>query len=157
MRKAKYSMRQVVCRNSSCIGYSSNVARPGYWVMYRGDSEGLRMARVLGRIEYAQFVHGARTPDVRGSLAVIRLTMGGTHANIAWVDPGDVVECYEKPPAALMAWITGPDWVKSKRDIARILAMSEYGTTSEEFISSRDDPAKPYNARPEFCAQYIIE
>ena len=32
MRKARYDMQKVVCKNSSCIGYSSNIAKPGYWI-----------------------------------------------------------------------------------------------------------------------------
>lgn len=147
MRRATYDRKKVICPNSSCIGYSSNVAKPGYWISYKNGFDSQSIARVLGRI--------ASPHDVGGFLAVMRLSMVGTHASIAWVDPKDVSECYEKPPRALLDWITGDDWVKTAGDIARIVAMSEHGTTSESFIRTRNDPEKAYNARPEYVAQFI--
>lgn len=150
VRKAKYDLRKVVCRKASCLGYSSNVAKPGYWVSFVGGSDELCIGRVIGRIAKTD---GA---DCRGYLAVMRLTMESTHAFVAWVNPDDVRHCYEKPPAALLTWITGSDWVKSAADVARMVAMSQYGTTSDEFIATRNDPEKAYNARPEYAEQFIL-
>lgn len=152
MRKARYDMRQVICRNSSCLGYSSIYAKPGYWVAYRGLSGEACIGRVLGRI--AETDRGS--PNCAGHLAVMRLFMECTHAGIAWVNPDDVTHCYAKPPRDLLAWITGDDWVQSKRDIARIIAMDQHGTTSDSFIASRDEPDKAYNARPQYVAQFIL-
>ena len=127
MRKATYDLRKVVCRNASCIGYSSNIAKPGYWITWNGGNS---TGRVLGRIAESDHFPG------KGYLAVIQLHAANKHAGIQWVNPDDVVCCYEKPPAKLLAWLCGEDWVKNKDDIARIIAMSHHGTLSEEYIDN---------------------
>lgn len=159
MRKAKYDRKQVICKKSSCIGHSTNVARPGSWIRYNVDETGSmrahsRIGRVLGRIDRADGPDGF---EYRGWLAVIYLSLSGRTGAIAWVDPDTVRECYENPPANLFAWITGEQWVKTKGDIARIIAMAQHGTTGEEYIATRDDPDKPYNARPEYARQFVLE
>lgn len=154
MRKARYDMRQVVCVNSQCLGNSSNIAKPGYWIAYKSSAQ-IRFARVLGRIAETQQRDGLE--DCAGWIAAITLYCELTSAGIAWVNPADVVACYDTPPRNLLAWITGQDWVKNKGDIARIIAMSQYGTTSEQFITSRNDPEKAYNARPEYVDQFILK
>ena len=155
MRKARYDMRQVVCRNSSLIGYSTNIAKPGYWIASRSDVEGeTRLGRVLGRIAETDRLGGT---DCVGWLAVVGLGIEATHAFVRWINPADVIACYEKSPAALLSWLTGDEWVRSKRDIARLVAMSEYGTMSEKFIASRNDPDKAYNARQEYVDQFILK
>lgn len=159
MRKARYSMKQVICRNSSLLGFSSNLAKPGYWVAWRDSPvvgqplPELRIGRVLGRIEEAE---GYNLPKCAGFLAVVALTMECTHAGVRWVNPADVTQCYEKPPAELLAWLTGDAWVKNKNDIARIVAMSEHGTLSDRYIANRDNPDQAYNARPEYIKQFIL-
>lgn len=151
MRKAKYDLRMVVCRKASCLGYSSNVAKPGYWVSFVGDSGESCLGRVVGRIAKTDGL------DCRGYLAVMRLSMECTHAFVTWVNPDDVRHCYKKPPAALLNWITGAEWVKSAADVARLIAMSRHGTTSDQFIATRDDPEKAYNARPEYVNQWVLK
>lgn len=155
MRKAKYDLKQVICPNASCIGHSSNVARPGYWVRFTGLSGESCMGRVLGRIAVAENA-GPDSTSCRGMLAIIRLHGCAQSAGITWVRREDVTECYAKPPRDLFAWITGDDWVKSAKDIHRIVAMDQYGTLQEQFIASRNDPEKAYNARPEYVAQFIL-
>lgn len=152
MRKANYDCKRVICKNSSGLGYSSNVAKPGYWIAFKGGSGEQCIGRVLGRIAETD----RQGADCAGCLAVIRLHMESTHAGIAWVNPNDVTHCYEKPPADLLAWITGSEWVKNKGDIARIIAMAQHGTTSESFIATRNDPEKAYNARPSYIKQFIL-
>ena len=148
MRKARYNLRQTVCPKSSCIGYSSNVAKPGYWIAYDGG-----IARVLGQIEECPYDGGV---SVKGWIVAIRLIMECTHAGVTWIDPQTVTHCYSKPPADLLTWFTGDEWVKNKGDIARIIAMGEHGTLSDSFISTRNDPDKPYNSRPAYVAQFIL-
>lgn len=151
MQKARYDLRKVICKNSSGIGYSSNVAKPGYWVVCRiSETAAPTMGRVIGRIAESQ--NGAGV----GHLAVMCLGMGGTFAMVRWVDPDLVLECYEKPPAQLLAWLTADDWVKNKDDIARLVAMNQHGSTSEQFIGNRNDPQNAYNARPEYVRQFIL-
>ncbi len=151
MQKARYDLRKVTCKNSSLIGFSSNVAKPGYWVVCKTDPAGTPvMGRVMGRVAESQNGEGV------GHLAVMVLGMGGTHAFVRWIDPALVSECYETAPADLLAWLTGDNWVKDKNDIARLVAMSQYGTTSDRYIASRDDADKAYNARPEYVRQFIL-
>ena len=152
MRKATYSLKKVICPNAHCIGSSSNVAKPGYWVSYsEGPGKPQYLGRVLGRIDETD------SPDYCvGYIAVIRLILDGKAAGIAWMNPRDVSACYERPPTALFSWLTGADWVKNKNDIARIVAMSEHGTLSDQFIESRHDPEKRYNASPAYIAQFIL-
>lgn len=151
MRKARYDMRQVVCPNASCIGHSSNIAKPGYWITWNMHGS-LRTGRVLGRIAECD----DDGYDCAGFLVVMMLHVGHMHAGIQWIEPTTVTECYDKPPKELFAWITGDDWVKNKGDIARLIAMSEHGTTSESYIATRNDPDKPYNSRPGYNEQYIL-
>ena len=153
MRKAKYDLRKVICPNSSCIGFSNNTAKPGYWITWKTDETHYGIGRVLGRI--AKTDHDGS--DCAGYLAVMALFMESTHAGVRWVDPREVTTCYEKPPADLLAWITGADWVKNAKDVARMVAMSEHGTTSDDYIATRNDPDKAYNARPEYVAQFILK
>lgn len=151
MRKARYDLRKVVCPNSSYLGYSSNVAKPGYWITWVGDHPGFNVGRVLGRIAETD------GPDCKGWLAVITLFSSHNAAGIRWIKPTWVNTVYEKPPAKLLAWITGETWVKNKHDIARIIAMSEHGTLQEQFIENRDNPDQAYNARPEYIQQFILK
>jgi hypothetical protein len=139
VKPAKYDRRQVVCPNSSCLGYSSNIAKPGYWVATESN-----LGRVLGRVNGSM-------------LAVVFLGMEATSAFVRWVDPKDIRACYEKPPRNLLAWITSDTWVSSHADIHKIVAMSEYGTLSESYIATRDDPEKPYNSRPEYVQQFVLK
>ena len=151
MRKFKMSGRRVICRNASLIGHSTNVARPGSWIVFNDD--GLRVARVLGRIERTD--NGGE--DCRGWIAAVCLFVDASFANIAWVNPADVVRCLDAPPRAMLDWITGADWPKDAAGRARVVAMGAHGTLSEQFITTRDDPAKPYNSRPEYAAQWTLE
>jgi hypothetical protein len=153
VRKAKYDRRKVICRKASCIGYSSNVAKPGYWVSFVGGSGELCIGRVIGRIAETDF----EGTDCRGYLAVMTLSCECTHSFVRWVNPDDVRHCYETPPAALLTWITGADWVKSAADVARLIAMSQHGATSDQFIATRNDPEKAYNARPEYVNQWVLK
>ena len=146
MRKARYDLKQVICPNASTLGYSIRVARPGYWVETR---EG-RYCRVLGRIAESD-----GSNECAGYLSVIALYT--CSAALRWLHPCDVNACYEHPPAQLFQWLTGPDWVKSPKDIARIIAMHEHGTLQEQFIVNRDLPDQAYNARPEYVAQFILK
>ena len=153
MRRAKYSAKKVRLPNVPVFGFNVQEAKPGHWVMW--DEGSRRVGRVLGRIEHAQFNDG-NLEDVRGWLAVMQLSDNMTHAYIRWIDPARVVECYEKPPAALLAWITGDEWAKRGADVARYVAMSEHGTTCNEYIATRDDPKKPYNRNADFAKQYEL-
>ena len=152
MRKARYDMRKVICKNASCIGSSSNVARPGYWVTWT-EANRTFTGRVLGRIAETDR-DGA---NCSGYLAIVRLHSGMQSAGICWVHPDSVSDCWQKPPAALLTWITGDEWVSNKDDIARIVAMSEHGSMQEQFIANRGDPEHAYNSRPAYVQQFILE
>lgn len=156
MRRAKYSAKKVYLPNATSIGYCVKWAKPGYWIMWNAQPGVLSVGRVLGRIEWAQFNEGNRE-DVRGYLAVMALADDCTHAYVRWVAPKEVACCQEKPPRALLDWITGDKWAKRGADVGWYIALAEHGTTSDSYIATRDDPAKAYNARPEYVAQFIIK
>ena len=143
MRKARYDLQKVICKNSSFLGYSSNVAKPGYWITTAHN-----VYRVLGRVT---------EPNPKPMIAAVRLSKDLTFAHVVWVNPDDVTQCEEKPPAWLMAWITAPQWVRTAKDIHRIVAMSAHGTLSEQFIETRDDPEKAYNRQPGYVDQFILK
>ncbi len=166
MRKAKYSAKKVYLPNASRLGYGLSYAKPGNWIVYTEHheeigtgkpSEHSRMARVLGRIDHDDHMAGSTLEDCAGFLAVMALADSGTHAYPRWVNPVDVTECYEKPPRALLEWLTGDDWPQRGADVGRVLAMAQHGTCSESYIASRNDPAKAYNARPEYVSQFTLE
>lgn len=153
MRRAKYSMKRIICPNASSIGYSTTICKPGYWVVWVEDGREYS-GRVLGRIEETENKNGLK--DCAGMITVIRFYSGGRSCGVAWVDRHSVRECYPNPAANLAKWITGDDWVKSKKDILRIIAMQQHGTLSEEYIGDRDNPEKPYNCRPEYVNQFEL-
>jgi hypothetical protein len=145
MRRAKYSAKKVRLPNVPFFGFNVQHAKPGYWVTWAKGGVA-HSGRVLGRIDQAEFNGQDREP-VTGWLAVMALSEHMTHAFIRWIDPAWVTECAEQPPRALLDWITGTDWPTRGADVGRLIAMCEHGTTSEQFIATRDDPAKPYNDR----------
>jgi hypothetical protein len=151
MRKARYDLQQVICRNSSLLGYATRVVRPGYWVAWTMSND-LRVGRVMGRVAETD-LDGA---NCAGWLVVMLLDSTHSHAYTVWVDPLWVTYAVEKPPKELLTWITGDEWVKNKEGLHRLLAMSQHGTTSEQYIASRNDPDKPYNSRPAYVSQWIL-
>lgn len=150
MRKARYDMKRVICKYASLIGSSTRIAKPGHWVAL--DTSYRMVGRVLGRVAECDR-DGA---DCKGYLAVVVFHGGHGFCGIRWVHPDDVRECYEHAPQRILAWLTGDEWVKNKGDIARIIAMSGYGTLSEDYIETRDDPEKAYNSRPEYVQQFLL-
>jgi hypothetical protein len=153
VRRAKYSAKKVYLPNASTLGFGVRYAKPGSWITWETDGCAPNTGRVLGRIDETAR-DGLENCD--GWLAVMALSRDMGHAHVRWVNPADVYQCQESPPAALLAWITGEEWPTHRRDIPRLIAMSEHGTCSNEYIASRNDPAKPYNARPEYVAQFIL-
>lgn len=151
MRRFRMDGRKVICPKASLLGYSSNVARPGSWIVYLDHDANRRVARVLGRIAEVE-----DNPECRGWLAVVSPSTCMTAAYVRWIDPADVRECYAQPPQQLLSWLMG-DWPTSKAGRERVVAMGEHGTLSEAFIATRDDPAKPYNCRPVYVAQWVLE
>lgn len=153
MRKARYDMRQVICKNASLLGSATRIVRPGYWVTFDQGAGAPTMGRVLGRIAETD----RDGENCAGWLAVIAFFAGHGFCGVRWVNPDDVREAYANPPRAILEWLTGPQWVKSAADIARIVAMSQHGTLSEAYIGNRDNPDQAYNARPEYVAQFILK
>lgn len=152
MRRAKYSAKKVYLPNASRLGFDTSIARPGSWITYLLGTQHVT-ARVLGRID--------ETPrdgleDCSGWLAVLRLNDGADEAFVAWVDPKTVIRCHNRPPRALLAWITGDEWAKRGSDVAFYIAMSQHGTTCDRYIESRHDPERAYCRRPEYVDQFNL-
>lgn len=131
--------------NSRQTRYGVKV-RPGNWIVYREEytdqSFARRVGRVLGRVE-APAVPDAKYPCERidGHISVLALANDLSHAYIRWVDPADVLEVRDTPPAKLLAWITGelpnPEMVHK---------LSAYGTLSERHIDKVDHHVTAWRA-----------
>lgn len=131
VRRHEVSERKVRCPNVPNYGCD---VRPGYWITYReaytDGTAGKRVARVLGRIEWAEPV-SHETDDVRGYLSVLACSDDLHHAFPRWVNPDDVLTALERPPAAMLAFLSAdlpkPDMVHR---------LSEYGTLSESYVAN---------------------
>lgn len=117
-------------------------ARLGDWITYgetRTNSDGsnpsthYRTGRVLGRIEAPALEGQYPSPAVDGWISVLALSDSLQHAYIRWVDPAEVTEISARPPAKLLAWMTGP---LPAPDLVHKL--SAYGTLSESYIDKAD-------------------
>lgn len=131
VRRHELSEKKVRCPNTPNYGCD---VRPGYWITYReeyeGGTHGTRVARVLGRIEWAEAVTFSSI-DFTGYLSVLACADDLHHAYIRWINPADVLTALERPPVAMLAFLGGdlprPDMVHR---------LSEYGTLSENYVSN---------------------
>lgn len=153
MRTATYDRKSVICKNASTLGYGVQTAKPGSWISFYTDGRyssqrSQSVGRVLGRVASVNSPDG-EDKTVVGHLLVMKLDVSTFSSYPAWINPLDVTNCRDRPPVELMRWITGDEWVSKDADILRMLRMSDYGTTSEEYIASRNDDDKPYNESAE--------
>lgn len=149
MRNATFDRKSVICKNAATIGYGVQTAKPGSWVSFytEGRHSAQRsqsVGRVVGRVVVADRPNGEGQEPI-GHLLVMKLDHQQFSSYQVWIDPLDVTNCRDRPPVELMRWITGDEWVSKDADILRMLRMSDYGTTAEEYIASRHDEDKPYN------------
>lgn len=109
--------RQVVCRNSSHIGFSHVTARVGDMVLFR-EGEHTRTGRMLARIQWAPGICGDK--PIKNWLCVAVISDRLDHVCERWVNPVDVLEVYRMEDVNLdvIRWFMGSDIRKqAKRDI----------------------------------------
>lgn len=151
MIKCKIDRRQVICKNASTLGSFTSKVKPGYWITWF-DSYKVRCGRVIGRITETDYLEVGERYKVR--LAVMEFWVDTAHCSVVWVDPDTVQTALPTAPAQLLAWLTSEEFLKT--DPHKLIAMAYYGTLSERYIASRDDPDKAYNARPEYVDQFKL-
>jgi hypothetical protein len=80
-------------------------------------------------------------PAVEGSLSVLTLSDDCCYAYIRWVKPEDVRGIRKTPPAAFLAFMTGP---LPSPDVVHKL--SHYGTLSQSYIHHVDHHVEAFKA-----------
>lgn len=121
--------KQVICRNSSLLGYSTCKVRFGMIVRYKNGEFDNMIGRVAGRIAYAPAL--GETPVIRNWILVMALGPNLTYAMERWVNPDDVIEAYDpsRPDTDILEFITeffSPSWHQHKPQEFR--QWCEYGS-----------------------------
>jgi len=93
--------RATTLPNSSFLGFSTNKAKRGNWITYEIDNH-CRAARVVGGV----------TCEGKRYLEVITWDVAQTMAYVRWIEPASVRSCYPRPPAPVLAFLSGQwdDW-----------------------------------------------
>lgn len=111
--------------NASTLGYGKYKAQFGDIVIYRENENTVRVARVAGRIEHCPKLDD--DPNMKGWLIVVALGMNLTHTMERWINPDDVIECFNPSPdkfggrdiIALLSFFFGEDFKKHSTDELR--------------------------------------
>lgn len=121
-----YNRKSQCCHNSSLIGYSTNKARVGSWIVGK---------EIIGRM-YAT----VEAPECT-YIAVVALSDSARSGMTRWIKPEDVRECYYDAPASLMAFICGdwPNRPEFKRDPSLMGKLIEHGTVSDLYIDKVEE------------------
>lgn len=139
MRRAEISGKQVRCPNVSVFAYSRPKAQVGDWLVFKefyGNGEDdyrLRVGRMFGRIESAEYVQG-ETRSVVGFIACLALSDDLGSAWVRWVDPKDVVESqpHAQGRQAFLNWFAG-NWPQEYKP-SILVQLQEYGTLGWNYI-----------------------
>lgn len=129
---AKIDRKQVICRNSSHLGYSKVTARTGDIVVYTENLETSHVARVIGRIAYAPPLSGDVHP-IRNYLIVASLSKDLTYVGERWVNPEDVSQVFAVRPetAKLLAFFLSPEFGHESIDNLRRWTESGFATVND--------------------------
>jgi predicted Zn-ribbon and HTH transcriptional regulator len=133
--------RQVRCPHASLIGYSSNMARVGYFFTYVEDGQ-IRYARMLARIAYAPRIGNDNV--IKNYILALVLSMNASSAYERWVDPATVREVYEKPPTKLTTFFFQPT-LPYKVDVIRRLI--EHGSLQELYVDKVEERVEMFRSR----------
>lgn len=115
---ATYDRKQVSCPNASTLGYGKYKAQTGDLIVYRehytNGTDDARLARVIGRVDYAPALDGDREPT-RNRLVVLAMATMPSFCFERWINPEDVIEilAIDGEPGdkirRLMEWFLSPD------------------------------------------------
>lgn len=123
--------RQIICPNSTLLGYSTHKARVGRWIQFSTADDWTgqtRIGRMIGNVS-APAISPNEEP-VKNWLLVMVLNSDLTSCGQLWVKPERVMAIYTKRPRKFLNWFTGA-WPK---DPKLIIQLSELGTLSEQHI-----------------------
>lgn len=128
--------KQVICRNSSHIGFSKVKARVGDIVVYGDGSqtqfETRNVGRVIGRIVYAPALDANEQP-IRNWLLVAVLSNDLTFVMERWVNPEHVTQVFEpqEKTQKMLAFFFSPDFKKESAHTLRRWTGSGFSTPKE--------------------------
>jgi hypothetical protein len=129
---ATIDRKQVICRNSSHLGYSKVTARTGDIVVYsEGKEWGTHVARVIGRVAYAPSL--GTEPAIRNYLVVASMSNDLTFVGERWVNPEDVSQVFSVRPetARLLAFFLSPEFGHESVDNLRRWTESGFATVND--------------------------
>jgi hypothetical protein len=125
----KIDNRKVICKNSSLIGYSTNVVKAGDFFTYTDHNRNqIQMARSLGRVSAPAL--SANEKPINGYILALVLSGDGTFAFERWVNPDDV-QSVMPLPTKMTAFFFAPTIPYDAQTMRRL---GEHGTLADEFI-----------------------
>ena len=122
---------------STTLGFSTNKAKPGCWIKV---SEFEYPCIVLGRVS-----EGIHT----GNLVVLALSLPHGFLFERWIEPSDVIECYERRPVDLLSFIMTLDEHRCSLDAAQLLRDAHGGWLAQTHLRTyleRSDEVPTDNA-----------
>jgi len=140
MRKAHYDRKQVLCKNSSLIGYSTNQARVGSWLTYSEDSRDIKIGRMIGRVQWCD----TNGENCKGWIVALVLPQDATFLMVRWVEPSSVRSIHPNPPKELLAWFCS-DEVKNA-PVEALIQTCDYGTMSNNYASEIPERIRQFAA-----------
>lgn len=127
VRRHTLTDQQVKCFKT--FGGDGYVAKTGDWITYTEENQ-YRSGRMLGRVDAPAVPHDTYPCEkIEGYLSVLAISDDLTYAYIRWVKPEDVRTIHKNPPAAFLAFMTGP-----LPDADMVHKLSHYGTLSQSYI-----------------------
>jgi hypothetical protein len=129
---ATIDRKQVICRNSSHLGYSKVTARTGDIVIYsEGKEWGTHVGRVIGRIAYAPSL--ANEAPIRKWLLLACLSNDLTCVGERWVNPEDVSQVFavREETRKLLAFFLSDGFGHESVDTLRRWTASGFATAND--------------------------
>jgi hypothetical protein len=128
---ATIDRKQVICRNSSHIGYSKVIARTGDMLLWSEGTEH-NLGRVIGRVAYAPALEGDKAP-VRNWLVVARLSNDMTFVCERWVNPENVTQVFtvREETRKMLAFFLSHEFGHESVDSLRRWSTSGFATVND--------------------------
>jgi hypothetical protein len=151
-RDATIDRQQVLVPNASTLGCGKYKAQFGDVVLYKELNGHTRIARVAGRIKFAPALE-PQEKSIRNWLLVIALDERLSWSFERWVNPADVIECFDPENEhcrmqELLAFIFSPKFKQESIETLRRYA-GEWTTPDRlrEWEAKRDAEHKDYESR----------
>ena len=126
MRSITTDNRRVIARNATLLGFATRKIKAGTFFVYN-DAGQLRAARSLGRIASCD----SDGDDCTGFVLAMVLHASAGFAFERWVNPDDITEAYDAPPAAMAAFFFVPALPYDAQTMRRLM---EHGAIQNQFV-----------------------